>query len=165
MTRSTTPLARRTILAAAAVLALAGGASVAHAQAAASCTVLEIEASSAASPSIDPELRPFEKKLKKPPFSSWNTFKRLGSHALTLQPMKAGELTLVHGKASLILRDVTAGNGKKQRVSLGIQLDDDEGKRVLDTKVGVDAGDWLVVGRSLKGEDSRGQIVALSCKL
>lgn len=127
------------------------------------CTVLEIEASTGDAPSIDAELAPLQKKLKKPPFSSWNAFKRLGAHAITLEPMKQGSLTLVHGKAGLLLREVTAAAGKKKvRVALGITLDDADGKRVLDSKVAVDAGDYLVVGRSLRS--GKGQLVALTCK-
>lgn len=143
-------------------LVLVGLAGEARAEGAVACTVLEIEASTADAPAMDGELKPLEKKLKKPPFSSWNTFKRLGAHAVTLEPMKAGSLTLVHGKAGLLLRDVTARDKKKPRVQLGITLDDAEGKRVLDSKVNVDAGDFLVVGRSLRG--GKGQLVALTCK-
>ena len=68
-------------------------------------------------------------------------------------------------RAELLLRDATTGGPKKPRVQLGITLDDKDGKRVIDTKLAVDAGDWLVVGRSLKGTGNRGQIVALTCKL
>ncbi len=134
----------------------------ARADAPVACTVLEIEASTSDAPAVDPALRPLEKKLKKPPFSSWNTFKRLGAHTVTLELMKGSTLTLVHGKAGLILREVTARGPKKARVALGITLDDSDGKRVLDSKVAVDAGDFLVVGRSLRG--GTGQLVALSCK-
>lgn len=147
--------------AAALALTLLLGTAVAEADPVA-CSVLEIEASTSAAPAVDPELRPLEKKLKKPPFSSWNTFKRLGSHAVSLEPMKATTLTLVHGKAGLLLREVTARDKKKARVALGITLDDADGKRVLDSKVAVDAGDFLVVGRSLRG--GNGQLVALTCK-
>jgi hypothetical protein len=150
---------------AAAALVLAGATPAAHADTGASCTVLEIEASTSDAPSVDPDLRPLERKLKKPPFSSWNTFKRLGSHDLVLQMMKAGSLGLTQGKLELLLREATAGGSKKPRVSLGLTLDDQDGKRVIDTKLVVDAGAWLAVGRSLKGKENHGQIVALTCKL
>jgi hypothetical protein len=138
------------------------GARAAQADTSIACTVVEIEASSGDAPSMDAELKPLEKKLKKPPFSSWNTFKQLGSHAITLEVMKAGNLTLTHGKAQLLLREVTAKGAKKTRIALGISLDDADGKRVLDSKVAVDAGDYLVVGRSLKG--NRGHLLAMNCK-
>jgi hypothetical protein len=150
------------IVAIAMAIALVGLAAEARADGPVACTVLEIEASTAEPPAMDGELKVLEKKLKKPPFSSWNNFKRLGAHAVTLEPMKAGSLTLVHGKAGLLLREVTARDKKKPRVQLGITLDDADGKRVLDSKVNVDAGDYLVVGRSLRG--GKGQLVALTCK-
>lgn len=148
--------------AALAIGALAITTPVAYADNPVACTVVEIEASTTDAPAIGPELRPLEKKLKKPPFSSWNTFKQLGSHAVTLEPMKASTLTLVHGKAQLLLREVTAKGQKKARISLGINVDDADGKRVVDTKVNVDAGDYLVVGRSLK--NNRGHLIAMNCK-
>jgi hypothetical protein len=144
------------------VLTFGFGSRIAHADTPIACTVVEIEASSGDAPAMDAELKPLEKKLKKPPFSSWNTFKQLGSHAVTLELMKANNLTLTHGKAQLLLREVTAKGAKKARIALGISLDDADGKRVLDSKVAVDAGDYLVVGRSLKG--NRGQLVAMNCK-
>jgi hypothetical protein len=138
------------------------GARAAQADTSIACTVVEIEASSGDAPAMDSELKPLEKKLKKPPFSSWNTFKQLGAHAVTLEVMKASNLTLTHGKAQLLLREVTAKGAKKTRIALGISLDDADGKRVLDSKVAVDAGDYLVVGRSLKG--NRGHLLAMNCK-
>ncbi|HVV83174.1 MAG TPA: hypothetical protein VHE35_08840 [Kofleriaceae bacterium] len=141
------------------------GASVAAAPAAhadtVTCSIIEIEASTADAPSIDAGLKPLEKKLKKPPFSSWNSFKQLGSQSLSLETLKPSEASLVHGKATLILREMTAGAGKKTRLSLGISLDDDGGKRVLDSKVNVDANDYFVVGRSLPA--NKGHLVALTC--
>ena len=142
--------------------AMATLAPAAYADAPVSCTVVEIEATTSDAPSVGPELRPLEKKLKKPPFSSWNTFKQLGSHAVTLEIMKSNTLTLTHGRAGLLLREVTAGGQKKTRISLAITVDDADGKRKLDTKVAVDAGDYLVVGRSLKG--NRGHLLAMNCK-
>lgn len=126
------------------------------------CLIWEIEASSAATPAVDPTLKPLERKLKKPPFSSWNVFKRLGAHTLSLAPQQVGAVTLVHGKAGLLFREVTTRDGKKPRLALGITLDDGSGKRVVDTKLNVDAGDFVVVGRSLPAD--KGQLVALTCK-
>lgn len=125
------------------------------------CSIIEIEASTADAPSMDAGLKPLERKLKKPPFSSWNSFKQLGSQALSLESMKPGTANLVHGKATLILRDVQPPGAKKSRLSLGISLDDGGGKRVLDSKVNVDAGDYFVVGRSLPA--NKGHLVALTC--
>jgi hypothetical protein len=158
-----TTLALITTFALATFAAGGGGIRSAHADAPVACTVVEIEASTSDAPAIGAELRPLEKKLKKPPFSSWNTFKQLGAHAVSLEPMKSNTLTLTHGKAQLLLREVTVKNPKKTRIALGISLDDGDGKRVLDSKVAVDAGDYLVVGRSLKG--NRGHLLAVNCRL
>ncbi|MEZ4399471.1 MAG: hypothetical protein R3B06_05610 [Kofleriaceae bacterium] len=127
-----------------------------------SCTVVEVEASSADTPSMDPALRPLEKKLKKPPFTSWNVFKRLGASTVSLAPQGVASASLVHGKFGLLLRDVTERPGKRARLSLGITLEDAGGKRVVDTKVNVDAGDYFVAGRPLP--DNKGHLVALTCK-
>ncbi len=139
--------------------ALTAAAPAAHADTV-SCSIIEIEASTAEPPAIDGALKQLEKKLRKPPFSSWNNFKQLGSQSVALETMKPGAIGLVHGKATLLLREVAAG--KKARLSLGIALDDQDGKRVLDSKVNVDAGEYLVVGRSLPA--NKGHLVALSCK-
>ena len=146
----------------AAGLAVLASAGEARADGPVSCSILEIEASTGDAPAMDPELKVLEKKLKKPPFSSWNTFKHLGGHDVTLEPMKSSSLTLVHGKASLLLREVTARAPKKTRISLGVTLEDADGKRVFDSKLQVDAGDYLVVARSMKG--NKAQLVAMSCK-
>ena len=142
--------------------ALAVAAPAARADGKVSCTILEIEASNTDSPAQDPELKPLEKKFRKPPFTSWNTFKRLGSYTAELESLKPSALALVGGKAELLLRDITTSKSKKPRAAFGITLDDQTGKRVLDTKVQVDLGDWLVVGRSMKGD--KGWWLALTCK-
>src|SRR5262245_7851193 len=105
------------------------------------CSIWEIEASSAKDPAIDDALKPLQKKLKKPPFAAWNVFRRLGAHDLTLAPQQVGAATLVHGKVGLMFRESVIREGKKARVALGITMDDPAGKRIVDTKVNVDAGD------------------------
>ena len=125
------------------------------------CTVLEIEAATAATPSIDPKLRPLERKLKKPPFTSWNSFQQLGTTQLGLDLQKSASAALVHGKINLHVRDVIERPGKRARLQLGIALDDGAGKRVIDTKVNVDVGDYFVAGRPLPGD--KGHLVAVTC--
>jgi hypothetical protein len=92
------------------------------------CTVLEIEAATAATPSIDPKLRPLERKLKKPPFTSWNSFQQLGTTQLGLDLQKSASAALVHGKINLHVRDVIERPGKRARLQLGIALDDGNGQ-------------------------------------
>jgi hypothetical protein len=152
-----------TLAAIAAFAAIATSARPAFADDAASCTFLEIAASTTKEGSVDAELQPLEKKLKKPPFSSFNTFKLLGRQERSLTAMKGESLKLQRGAAQVILRDVDRREGKKARVGVGVQIDDDQGKRVLDTKVSVDAGDYLVLGRLLANGD--GHMLAMTCKL
>ena len=152
----------RAIMFVALACALVTTATVGAAQADVTCSIWEIEASSAAAPAVDAELKPLERKLKKPPFASWNVFKRVGAHSLKLAPQQVGDATLVHGKAGLLFRDITSRDGKKPRVALGITLDDDGGKRIIDTKINVDAGDFFLVGQSLSA--SKSQLVAFSCR-
>ena len=124
---------------------------------AAECDYLEISASNGKAPAVDPELQPLEKKLKKPPFSSWNTFHKLANGHVSLTQLKADTLKLQKGGASLLLRDRT-----DKRLELTITIDDANGKRVLDTKQSVNvAPDWNIWGHSV-GDD--GHILALTCK-
>ena len=125
------------------------------------CDVIEIHASTGTEAKIPDELKPLAKKLKKPPFSAWNVFKVLSRASKDLDSLKPMQLKLSLGQASLLVRGITQG-AKKARIQLSITVDDQNGKRVLDTKVNADAGDYLVVGRSL-GE-SEGHLLALTCK-
>lgn len=73
----------------------------------ASCNYLEIAATTGKAPGIDPELQPLEKKLRKPPFASWNTFHKLSGGPVALDKLKAETLKLGQGAASILLRDRT----------------------------------------------------------
>jgi hypothetical protein len=146
-----------------AVTALAISAAPAHADAPVACAFLEISASKTSEAAIDADLKPLEKKLRKPPFTSYNTFRKLGGADRALAPMKSETLPLKVGSAAVILRDVEKREGKKPRVELGITMDDTDGKRVIDTKVSVDGGDYVVLGRSLPNGD--GHFLAMTCKL
>ena len=124
----------------------------------ATCTAIEIGATNASSPSIPADLKPLEKKLKKPPLSSWNSFRVMSSSEITLESMKAASPKLASGATSVILKDVD-----KKRLTLGITMDGASGTRVFDSKVGIDSGDWVVYGETLGNND--GHFVALTCKL
>jgi len=154
---------RRLALPATIILALVVTAGPARAQDKASCALIEISATNAKAPSIPPGLKPIEKKLRKPPLSSWNSFKVLSSAHLALETLKAEQAALKMGKASVILREADHRPGKRPRLTLGVTMDDQSGKRVVDSKVVVDSGDYLVVGETLPNND--GHFVALSCKL
>ena len=88
-------------------------AAAAPARADVTCSVVEIEASTGTKPSVDGELRQFEKRFKRPPYSSWNTFKRLGGTTATLAPQSESDVQLVHGKVGMLLRDVIERSGKQ----------------------------------------------------
>ena len=144
----------RLVVAATLVLALAG---VAHADGKAECEYLEITATNGKVPAVDPELKPLEKKLKKPPFSSWNTFHKLSAGHVTLDQLKSEALKLSKGAASLLLRDRT-----EKRLELTITIDGADGKRVVDSKQAINvAPEWNIWGHSV-GDD--GHILALTCK-
>ena len=157
---------KMTILALVFLGALAGVGGTARADAdRASCDFLEISATNSKDGGIADELKPLQKKLKKPPFSSWNTF------TLLQPPIQGVELTLrqtatvplKNGTAGVVLREIERPDQKKPRVVLGVTLDDADRKRVVDTKFAVDAGDFIVVGRSLPNND--GHLLAIYCRL
>jgi hypothetical protein len=120
------------------------------------CTFLEIVASTGDKPAIDPDLKPLEKKLKKPPFSAWNTFRVESRHDKTLQKSKPESIALKSGKASVMLRDHTSG-----RVQLEISVDDGSGKRIVAAKPDLPDGEWLVLGTNANAD---GHLLALACK-
>jgi hypothetical protein len=146
---------RLVFVAAFAAFAIVGGAArVAAADT--PCTMFEVAATSSNSPAIDPDLKPLEKKLKKPPFSAWNTFHVQSRHDETLQKSKPETLNLKSGKATIMLRDHT-----DVRVLLEITVDDAAGKRILATKPDMPSGDWLVLGTNSQND---GHLLALTCK-
>ena len=136
-------------------LALLLASATARADVAAECDYLEISAITGKTPAIDAELKPLESKLKKLPFK-WNTFHKLTAGHITLGLNKVVPVKEQDGSATIVLRD-----RKDKRLELSITIEDAQGKRVLDTKQSVNAGEWNVWGRNVK-ED--GHILALQCK-
>jgi hypothetical protein len=137
------------------------GAHVASAQPSASCDLIEISATTTKDPSIDADLKVLAKKLQKAPFSSWNHFAVLSRAQKTLAQNKPEAAKLSHSTATVLLSGISATT--PPRVSLTVTIDDQDGKRVLDTKLNSDAGDWLVVGRSIP-KTNDGELLALTCK-
>lgn len=130
----------------------------------ADCSFYEIEASNG-TPSVDKALKPLSKKLRKPPFSSWKTFKLLKRHAKQLEKMKSFALPLVTGsKLGLIYRDRDATNpAKKVRLRFTFTLDDKSDKRMMDGTIKVDSGDYYLIG----GQQTKAgatYIIAVSCQ-
>lgn len=146
----------------AAALGLLGG--TAHAQDRADCTVLEIKASNEGK-GIDRELAPLAKKFKKPPFSSWNTFKLLKRHKRVAEKMKAMTFKLVPGGTmSLLLRSTSTSKGKKARLRLTVTIDDENGKRKLESTMNLDSGDYYLIGGDSLSDDSV-YILATACSV
>ena len=141
------------------VLAIAAPA---HAEDSINCGFLEIRASSTDGGKLAPELKVLEKKLKRPPFSSWNTFELLSQSSSSLEILKAKTLKLTDGQATVLYREATE-RAKKRRLALAVTMDDKEGKRVVDIKVNVDSDDYVVVGRSIDN-GKNGHVLALSCR-
>ena len=132
---------------------------VAHAGPNAACEFIEVSATSAKDPSIDAELKPLEKKLKNPPFSAWNTFHLLSRTEKALEKLKPETITLKAGKITAIFLELIG----KSKVQLSLSIDDDKGKRTVNnTKVTVEAGDWVILGSS--EPNNAGHLLALTCK-
>ena len=130
------------------------------------CAIYEMAASDG-KPDVDPALRPLQKKLKRPPFSSWKTFKLLKKHDQQAVRMKALNLKLATGsKLSLLYRDQSAAQGKKVRLRVTFTLDDKNDKRKLNSTLNLDSGDFSLIGNeSDKLADGATYIVAVSCRV
>jgi hypothetical protein len=126
----------------------------------AECNYVEITATTtpdAKGSTIDPDLKPLEKKLKKAPFTAWNTFKKLSGGTASMTKNKPETLKLKQATATVMLRDRS-----EKRVELTVSLDNVAGKRVLDAKPALKVSDWVVFVVSNAKDD--GHIVALTCK-
>jgi hypothetical protein len=146
---------------AAVVVTVVAVAPEAHADDKVSCELLEINASKGTEASVPADLKPLAKKLKKPPFSSWNVFKLLSRTTRDLIQLKAQTVTLTLGQATVLFRDVER-RGDKARIALTVTTEDENGKRLADTKVNIDSGDYIVLGRTLPNDE--GHLLAVTCK-
>ncbi|MBA3460740.1 MAG: hypothetical protein H0T46_12305 [Deltaproteobacteria bacterium] len=123
-----------------------------------SCEFMEISASSGAAASMDADLEKLKKKLKKPPFSSWNQFKLLMKADKALTRKRVETIQLKMGKAEATLLGIVNGS----QVRLSISIDDAAGKNFVNNTSTFAAGDYLVYGHSLPNND--GHLLALTCK-
>jgi len=145
---------RLALLAAVMIVALGSPAFAGDAE----CSYMEILATKTDKPSVDSELKPLEKKLKKAPFSAWNNFKKLSTGSVSLTKNKSETMKLKQGSAAMMLRDRS-----EKRVELTVTMDDAAGKRVLEAKPAFKSGDWLMLGGP-SGANDDGHILALTCK-
>jgi hypothetical protein len=131
----------------------------------ADCQLFEIKATKDPKGGIDPALKPLAKKLSKPPFDSWKSFKLLAKHAQKVERMKPLELKLAPGgKLTLLYRDRIAERGKKPRLRLSLTLDSKSGKRVADLTIQLDSGDYNLIGGGTL-PDKAAYILATTCKV
>jgi len=121
------------------------------------CDFIEIAATSAKDPSLDPELEGLKKKLAKPPFSSWNVFKLQHKEQRVLAVKKAETIKLKLGS----LEAKFLGTANKNELRLSISLDVD-GKNIVNTTAAVRQGQYFVYGHEVAG--NAGHLVALTCK-
>ena len=151
-------LARGALVAAAVLSVLVAGAHPARADITAECEFLEMSAKAGDKPSIDPELQPVEKKLKKPPFSTWNQFKLLSRSQKALAKKKLEPINLKIGSATATLVEIV----DKSKVRITVTMDDDKGKQVASNTTTVEAGDHVIFVHPLANNE--GHLLSLTCK-
>jgi hypothetical protein len=128
----------------------------------ADCTFIEIKASNTGG-GVDKRLEPLQRKLERPPFSSWDTFEMLGRHARTVTRMRAEEVKLrIGGRLTALYRDRVQAKGRRDRLRMTVTMDDKDGKRALDTTFGIDSGKYLLIGGQAL-PDGATYVLAISC--
>jgi hypothetical protein len=146
------------LAAAAFVAALGAAPGAARADVTADCDFLEISAKAGDKPAIDGDLKPLEKKLKKPPFSTWNQFKLLAHAQKALAKKKLEPIGLKTGSATATLIEIV----DKSKVRLTVTMNDARGKEVANNTATVEAGDYVIYVHPLPGNE--GHLLSVSCK-
>jgi len=141
-----------------AAAALAAAPGTARADVTADCDFLEISARAGDKPAIDGELKPLEKKLKRPPFGSWNQFKLLGHTQKALAKKKQEPIPLKTGSAAATLVEIV----DKSKVRLTVTMNDARGKEVANNTATVEAGDYVIYVHPLPGNE--GHLLSVTCK-
>lgn len=150
---------RRSLFAAFALAAaLVAAPGRARADVTADCEFLEISARAGDKPAIDGDLKPLEKKLKKPPFSGWNQFKLLGHTQKALAKKKPEPIPLKTGSATATLVEIV----DKSKVRLTVTMSDPRGKEVANNTATVEAGDYVIYVHPLPGNE--GHLLSVRCR-
>lgn len=154
------PAGRRLLIAGLALAAAAAfvAPGAARADVTADCDFLEFSARAGDKPAIDGELKPLEKKLKKQPFAGWNQFKLLAHVQKALAKKKQEPIPLKSGSATATLVEIV----DKSKVRLTVTMNDARGKEVANNTATVEAGDYLIYGQPLPGNE--GHLLSVSCK-
>ena len=135
-------------------------ADLAHAEATANCSFLEIEASNEGK-GVDKKLSKLEKKLQRPPFSSWQKFSLLKQHDRKLELTKTDTVPIgTSSKLRVEYKKYTAA--KKERFTLHVTLQRKSGKKAVDTEFTVQSGEYLVL--SLAPQRDKSYLLAVTCK-
>jgi hypothetical protein len=130
----------------------------------ASCDVFEIKATNDSS-GHDAELKPLKKKLSKPPFSAWKSFKLVKKHTIAASLMKSVSVKLsAGGKLGLLYKERNDAKGHKPRLRVVMTLDDAKGKRKADITLKFDSGDFSLVGQDA-GKDGSTRVLAIRCSV
>ena len=136
------------------------GAGTANAQSTADCSFLEIKASTEGK-GVDKKLSKLEKKLQKPPFSSWTKFSLLKEHDIRLALTKIETVPIgASSKLRVEYKQYTAA--KKERFKLHVTLELKSGKKAVDTEFTVQSGEYLVL--SLSPQEDKSYLLAVTCK-
>ena len=130
----------------------------ARADVTADCEFLEISAKGGDKPAIDAELKPLEKKLKKPPLSTWTHFKLLSRSQKVLAKKKPEAIALKVGSATATLVETV----DKSKVRLTVTIDDAKGKQVVSNTTLVEAGDYVIMVHELPNNE--GHLLSVTCK-
>jgi hypothetical protein len=124
------------------------------------CDFIEIGATKAKTPSIDPQLAPIEKKLKKAPLSSqWNEFKQLSKATKKLEKKKTEAIALKQGAATATLVEIV----DTSKVRITVTIDNAKGKQAVNQTTLLDAGDYVIHAVVLPPNDD-GHLLAVTCK-
>jgi hypothetical protein len=145
-------------LATVATILMIAAAAPARAEVTTSCEFVEIAAKSGPAPAIDGELKLIEKKLKKPPFSTWNQFKLLSHTQKSLAKKKPEAIGLKLGSATATLIEIV----DKSKVRLTVTMEDDKGKQVANNTTLVEAGDHVIFVHELANNE--GHLLSLTCR-
>jgi hypothetical protein len=146
------------LAAAAFVAVLVAAPGPARADVTADCDFLEFSGKTGDKPAIDGELKPLEKKLKKPPFSTWNQFKLLAHSQKPLAKKKPEPISLKTGSATATLIEIV----DKSKVRLTVTMADARGKEVANNTATVEAGDYVIYVHPLPGNE--GHLLSVTCK-
>ena len=123
------------------------------------CELYEVSLSTTKTPpAADPALKPLEKKLSNPPFSTWNTQTLISHTTKALEKNTPTDFPVKIGKTQVVFQQITG----KSVVQMTIQVDDSKGKRVLNTQISIAGADFFMTTRQEANKTQH--LLALTCK-